>query len=355
MEECYFHYSSFVARLYNWCKSLGFEMEHIIPSQIFCSDESQGYPTILITKHFGIFPFNHGYINGIMAAERHKSHAHRDKDLLIVQASHVGYEPDQQRFGLYRRIQTEQEVCSPNCGKIHAVLKWYLSEYEYACNNIFIDMYEDHCHLILSNQYLSSPKKPSLVLLLDKMLKLQPDGDIVPLSNQVVPNTFLASNEFFTHIQDFFSIEEGIVPIGAALLADYFIYQSNHSNEGLDSLQQLEANLMDSMPWIVTSSEPLLIAAQVNIQVEFDRTYRSILQEPAYQGRNLLYVAGLNINTSPTKGQLFPPSKFVPWAAYVQLETGESYVLEQDDLFKCLNKCSTKNPEQISMEEVTLH
>jgi len=61
---CDFHidqmmrYSLFVPRLYNLCRSLGFEAGNIMPSRAFCSDENQGFPIILIAKHFGAFPFN---------------------------------------------------------------------------------------------------------------------------------------------------------------------------------------------------------------------------------------------------------------------------------------------------------
>lgn len=51
-------YSRFVPKLYNWCKTLGFETGKIVPSRTFCSDESQGCPIILTAKHFGAFPFN---------------------------------------------------------------------------------------------------------------------------------------------------------------------------------------------------------------------------------------------------------------------------------------------------------
>ena len=64
-------YSQFVPRLYNLCLSLGFKPGKIMPSRAFCSDESQGYPIILIAKHFGTFPFNHGQVGGIVATDRH--------------------------------------------------------------------------------------------------------------------------------------------------------------------------------------------------------------------------------------------------------------------------------------------
>ena len=64
----------------------------IMPSRAFCSDENQGYPIILIAKHFGSFPFNHGRVGVIVVTDRHGPHAHHGKDMVIIQASHVGYE-----------------------------------------------------------------------------------------------------------------------------------------------------------------------------------------------------------------------------------------------------------------------
>ncbi|HEY4925232.1 MAG TPA: hypothetical protein VII20_12510 [Roseiarcus sp.] len=86
-------YSLFVPRLYNYCLSLGFKRALMMPSRAFCSDESQGYPVILLTQHFGAFPFDHGRVGGKVATNRHGPHAHHGEDLIILQASHVGYDP----------------------------------------------------------------------------------------------------------------------------------------------------------------------------------------------------------------------------------------------------------------------
>lgn len=40
--DCAMRYSQFVPRLYNYCRSLGFERDRMMPSRAFCSDESQG-------------------------------------------------------------------------------------------------------------------------------------------------------------------------------------------------------------------------------------------------------------------------------------------------------------------------
>jgi len=109
-----------------------------MPSRAFCSDESQGYPIILLAKHFGTFPFNHGQVGGIVATDRHGPHAHHGQDLVIILASHVGYAPDTARFGDYRREQTEGRDMTPNCGKICGVLRWYENEYRFAQHNILL-------------------------------------------------------------------------------------------------------------------------------------------------------------------------------------------------------------------------
>jgi hypothetical protein len=107
-----------------------------MPSRAFCSDESQGYPIILIAKHFGTFPFNHGQVGGVISTDRHGPHAHHGQDLVIIHASHVGYDHLSGTFGVYRRLQTDNHADTTSCGKICGVLDWYLKEYDFAKNNI---------------------------------------------------------------------------------------------------------------------------------------------------------------------------------------------------------------------------
>ena len=49
--------------------------------------------------------------------------------------------------------------------------------------------------------------------------------------------------------------------------------------------------------------------------------------------------------------QLFPLTKFVPWAAYVQNSDGTSMTLEQGELMESLLAQSSENPDQIDLEE----
>ena len=63
LENHMLSYNEFIPKMYNYCISLGFERDKIMPSRAFCSDENQGYPIILMAKHFGtsslvVFGFN---------------------------------------------------------------------------------------------------------------------------------------------------------------------------------------------------------------------------------------------------------------------------------------------------------
>ena len=356
MDHYWFRYSNFVPRLFNWVLDLGFEKGKIMPARAFCADESQGYPIILLAKHFGAFPFNHGQIGGILSCDRHSTHSHHGKDLVIVQASHVGYDQSTRTYGQYRRIHSEDATYSSNCGKIFAILDGYLKEYEFAKNNIFIDMRSNHCLITIDNQYLSLSSELSLMLSLEKLIEQHKeeergDGQYIPILIASTSRTFMGTKSLFKHMDWFFQKNSGKQPIGDALLPEYFTYKKELQTD-YRGRHQIEQNILRAMPWIVTSLSPMLTAAQVNAEAEFDRGFRSISQEPSYKGRNLLYISGLNVDISPEKNQDYFLNKFIPWAAYVQLSSGEKYILEQKELFKTLNKYSAENPAQVKLDVV---
>ncbi len=345
-------YSQFVPRLYNLCKSLGFEAGRIMPSRAFCSDESQGYPIILIAKHFGTFPFNHGMVGGIVATDRHGPHAHHGKDLVIIQASHVGYDPEKQEWGTYRRLQMDEEVLTSACGKICGILDWYQNEYLFARENIYFTRLDGTPIIVIDNQLLNQDRKQGLFLRLDKMvISDSVGGQSEPLRVYSTAKGYRIHSELLKHINTS-ELEEGKhTPIREILTADMFDFRQQIGNEDEEGRTHLEQNLGFAMPAIVTADSPPLAAALANTQVEFDRAYRTLLNEPEYQNRNLLFIAGINIDISPQPGQLFPLTKFVPWAAFVQNSNGERITMEQDELLQRLLEQSTENPDKIDLEE----
>ena len=342
-------YSQFVPRLYNLCKSLGFEAGNIMPSRAFCSDENQGYPIILITKHFGTFPFNHGMVGGIVASDRHGAHAHHGKDLVIIQASHVGYDPDSKTFGTYRRINTVDDDATVTCGKVGSVIEWYQEEYRFARNNIYLGREGDTCLVTIDNQLLHEDREQGLFLHMDRLVRHE-NGVPVPVSAQSTSHSYQASPEFEKSLPVDAWPADGRRRIGHSLGPELFEFRRITAGD-IEGRSHLEQNLINPMPWIVTSSEPLLVAAQANTQTEFDRAFRTIVREKEYQGKKVLFISCINIDISPREGQLFPLTKCVPWAAYIQDDAGGSRTLEQDEIVGLLKQQSTENPDQIDLED----
>lgn len=344
MAEVAIRYNEFIPRLYNLSKSLGFTAGEIMPSRAFCSDESQGHPIILIAKHFGAFPFNHGSIGGIVSTDHHGPHAHHGKDLLIIHASHVGYNPQSKDFGTYRRLQTENQVETTNCGKICGTLDWYLEQYEFAKNNITLSKSGDEFHIAIDNLLLHDDREQGLFLALDQLVKKSDTGKITALRSLSTSKEFLVSPELLKNIDTHCCKEDVPLAIGSQLAPEMFTFK-RQSNDLMDH------NLINAMPYIVTSKWPALKAAQVNTQVEFDHAFRSIVQEPEYQGKQLLFVSGLNVDISPVEGQLFPLTKFIPWAAHYQTADGKHQTWEQAELYEKLKAQPLDNPDQVNLED----
>ena len=337
-------YNAFVARAYNLSKSLGFTPGMMMPSRAFCSDESQGYPIILMAKHFGTFPFNHGQVGGVISKDRHGPHAHHGKDLVIIHASHVGYDPKSGKFGVYRRLQTEHQSETTSCGKICGTLDWYLKEYEFAKNNILLSKVDGEYQVAIDNFLLHEERPEGLILKLDSLVEKSQDGRIHALKSLSTSKVFSASKQLIASMEEGCCEDHKSKNIGDQLQPEWF-YFKRISDDHMDK------NLIDAMPYIVSDKWPALKAAQVNTQVEFDHAFRSVVQEPEYQGKQLLFISGLNVDISPNDGQLFPLTKFIPWAAYYQTADGQHETWEQAELFERLKAQPLENDDQVDLEE----
>ncbi|MCB2216445.1 hypothetical protein [Desulfofustis glycolicus] len=351
-------YPEFVPRLYNLCLSLGFKRHFVMPSRAFCSDENQGFPIILLSKHFGVFPFDHGRVGGIMAVDRHGPHAHHGEDSLILQASHVGYDPTTGLYGTYKRPLLERNVISPSCGKITLVIEPYLRQYQFAQQRIFLRRSEKGQYLIKARDSLidfsSKPITDGLVLRLDRIVKADENNRIVPAATHTTSHSYEVSEHFRNRLYAAgYQWQEGSgEPIGNHLAADLFSFREEL--HGTDESIHLERNLIEFMPQIVTHKSPQLKAAQINIQMEFARTVESIRQGGAYEGKNLIYLAGLNIDISAFDGNP-ETTYFVPWAAHIQLREKARqeflHPLEQDELFAMLMAQSKENVDMADIKE----
>ncbi len=346
-------YSEFIPRFYNLCRSYGFESGRIMPSRAFCSDENQGFPIILITKHFGAFPFNHGMVGGIVATDRHRPHSQHGKDLVIIQASHVGYDPETGNFGTYRRLQLNPLSHTASCGKIDSVLKWYQQEYNFARENILCTLMDGKAVIIIDNQFLDKDREEGLFLSLNSIVSSKNNNLPEPLQVLSTSKVFQVHPTLKDKLPNSLWKSMNRDPIDKHLTDDLFYFRRNVSRI-LEGRDQLEHNLSRYMPHIVTARFPALTAALTNTQREYDRTYRTLIKEPAYLNKNLAFIAGINIDISPGKEQLFPLTKFVPWAAYIQTRNGKHFSLEQKEIVEALFAQSTINPDRVELSKAIL-
>jgi hypothetical protein len=346
-----FRYSSFVPRLYNYVKSMGCDPGSILPSRAFCSDENQGYPIILITKHFGTFPFNLGRGGAVVATDRHGPYTEHGEALVIIQASHVGYDPDSNSFGTYNRIHTSDNRQTACCGKLAAITDWYLERYRIARTDVLMERCNDQLCLRIDNGLLRGTRQEGLFLNMRRLVKRDADGNFMPTHTHSTSKSFLASSSLqheLMHLEP--ELQNGRrIPIGEHLKPEMFYFR-RHLDESVLGRDHMEMNLIYPMPWIVTSPWPALTAAQINTQVEFDRTLRTVAHARSFRGKCLLYISGLNIDVSPQPGEIFPTTKFVPWAAFLKDRHGENQILEQAELVAQLRQQSKANPDEVELD-----
>jgi len=346
-----FRYSSFVPRLYNYVKSMGFEPGKILPSRAFCSDENQGYPIILLTKHFGTFPFNLGRGGAVVATDRHGPYTEHGEALVIIQASHVGYEPEDNGFGTYSRVHTSDNRHTACCGKLTAVVEWYLEQYRVAQSDVLLERCGEQLCLRIDNGLLRGIRDEGLFLNMPRLVRRDADGNFTPIHTHSTAKSFVASAALqreLAHLES--ELQDGRqMPMGELLEPDMFYYRRKLDDTVLGR-DHMENNLVYPMPWIVASPWPALTAARINTQVEFDRALRTVAHNRSFSGRCVFYISGVNIDISPRPGEVFPTTKFVPWAAFLRDQNGEKLILEQAELVVLLREQSRENPDQIELD-----
>src|ERR1700761_4462704 len=204
-------------------------------------------------------------------------------------------------------------------------------------------MLEGEDVVVIDNQFLDSKRPEGLFLHLDMIVVGEPVK--VMSTAKVFRPSIAFSDRFAAEIW-----QDKPRPIGAQLSADLFSFQRPAASD-IDGHDILEVALGPVMPTLVTSKNPALDAARHTTQVEFDRTYRSILRANCYNAKNLLFISGVNIDISPREAFPFPLIKFVRWAAYASLRDGRSFLLEQHDLSEALRAQPAENPDRLSFDE----
>lgn len=320
-----------------------------------------------MTKHFGAYPFNHGYIGGILALDRHGPHAAHGEDMVIIHAPHVGYDPISEKYGIYRREQVanDKNQISTCCGKVAGTLAPYRNEYRTTLGRISVRVEGDVVLVSLSNQVLRDCTDETLEgLFLNFDLLLEPGALGQPVMMRSASQVYRASAVFSSKVREVLAdtpaagkgrpLWRSLSEPGLEKLLDpeMFCFRRN----GLEGEEnRLERILVPHMPFILTAPwEADLAAALVIAQYEFDRAVFSVSSEPSYRGKNLVLISGLNIDVSPDPQHdakaSFPATMFLPWAAYVQVADGRSRVLEQGEVVEALMSVAPENEDAIDIE-----
>ena len=347
-------YSDFAPQLYNLViNEFKFRKNRTIVSRAFCSDENQGGATLHLSKNFGVFPFNHGRVGATVALDRNGPFSHHGQDLVIVSASHVGFDEENHIFGTYRRPHCGLETF--DCGMIVGTIADYLKEYEVAQNTIKLVTEGNDYYVIIKTQlihninHMGDPYEigelPRLLLKMNRIVK-----SIEPVEGVISGQKFLASESFIERTgKTRWSSGKGS-PIGEALTAELFGFRQipEHyiKNVAIENLQKF-------MNYIVASKYPALTAAVIQCQEEYSRTVRSIQVDPAFCGRDVFYVAGVNIDQSPKPEQIvpFPNIEFVPYAALFKKNNGQTFMFDQSEVLELLKSQPTINGDAISIND----
>ena len=96
-----------------------------------------------------------------MAIDRHAPHASHGEDSVIVQASHVGYDPHTGVYGTFRRARMAEKNISVSCGKLSHVITPYLEQYQFARDRIFLSRTDSGtCLIAVKNSFIDFMTHP---------------------------------------------------------------------------------------------------------------------------------------------------------------------------------------------------
>jgi len=292
-------------------------------------------------------------------------------------------------------MQTPDDHVSTSCGMVAGTLAWYLDKYNDAKKRVrIVQAGKQDIRVRIPIDLLDGDRKDGLILNLNSIAK----GDPIGRNNayqefavsSVLANT-LARVDFFKEAAAKKAeaakaagaeeaakkaappkppsaaesvgfkappavaglVDEGLsAPIGALLTADTFTFRRATVDRG-EPGYFLERHILKNIGEIVTSSAPYLTAALAASQLEFERTCRTLIGNPLYKGKKVLYMSGVNVDMSPSakSTNALGDTKFLPVASLFIDSNGEPFTMQAEALYRALDKQPTKNPKAIDLEE----
>ena len=310
----------FLPRLKKLCLSLGFNNPTITKSEKLVTADGN-------VSNFasGSLPGTDGEIQG--------------PDAIVILSTKIPYE---QNWGGYSGLP-EQYLRENYAGKTEETpadfILPYLRQYQFAQSHIHLSVDNAGRVLLSLPDFLVSHKEDaqglSLKIKIEEIAEANADGLFPALHVSGSLLSFPVTAHFRQAMDvEKFPLKTGrTTPIGEYLAPELF--QFVEPSAPIHS--PFSTVLLPMIPWIVTHRTPHLAATLVYLQKSFAREREMFAATGPNDLRNLLCVAGLDIDMKGFRGR--KESYFVPWQACWKRHGhcyGDIYPLLQDDLFVAL-------------------
>ncbi len=312
----------FLPRLKKLCLSLGFKRPNITKSgKLALSNESSSNLSNVTV------PEPDGGIEG--------------PDAIVVLSTKVPYEQNWGGYsGLPEGYLRENSSVKTDETPADFILP-YLQQYQFAQTHIHLSTGDAGRILITVPDFLVTNKEDGneylLKLKIAEIAELNTEGLVLPLQVVGPLLTFTVAPHFCQALESksFPWKTDRTMPIGEYLSPELFDCREPSATVG--SCSPFVPLLLPMMPWIVSHRTPHLAATLVHLQKNFAREREKFAATGPNDLRNLLCVAGLDIDMKGFRGR--KESYFVPWQACWKRHGhcyGDIYPLLQDDLFVAL-------------------
>lgn len=298
----------FLPRLKKLCLSLGFNNPSIVRSDKLASSEVH------------------------LADDGH--------DRIVILSTMISYE---QNWGGYSGLPgqhcREKSCDGPNETPSDFILP-FLHQYRFAQSHIHLGRDSTGRCVVMLPDFLVQGREDGesgLRVMIEKIAEPNANGQIEPLVASGSLLTFAVSARFCQALGNgIFPVKPGVfTPIGEYLVPELFRFVG--AAEPVHRFSPFSTILLPKMPWIVTHKTPHLAATLLHLQTIFLREADAFAATGPEDLRNLLCVAGLDIDMSGFRGR--KERYFVPWQACWKRHGycyGNIYPLLQDDLIVAL-------------------
>ena len=268
-------------------------------------------------------------------------HRTEEGEAVIVLSCRVAYNPHWGAFGGHPQLLVQAKTDDDDEPCPAAFIAPFLQQYRFAQERIFLAMNGQGEHLITLPACLLAKTRDNgyrFSVLLDQVAEPDKDGNIVPVTISGRVSTYTLSGKLRQAID-----RQGHVwqsgrsfPIGRYLGSELFSFGDFGPASDRNGL--FVSTLLPYLNEIVTHRTPDLRAAEIHLSQVFARAVALQRAEYAENSKNVLYLAGLDIDMSGFQGYE-EQHCFVPWQAYLA-GRDEERVLAQDDLFIRLMQAS---------------